>query len=325
MTTGYPRTIAAITFTAAALFWLHAEMVAAASITLQNVPDFSQNEQPAWTNFCTPTAGTNIPYYFATTYPGLLAGQVNPPPSGPGTPADIGASKNIAGLAPGNPPFFPIANSLGGLMGTSPVAGTTLAGAKQGLDAYLEINDGNANVTWNTQILLADAKQPGGLGGANFWNALQQKLAAGDGILLAIQWTKDPFGNLIIPGSEYQIPNPYDPNNTGEEAAMGHSLTMVGYDVGVNPNTILFHDPANNPLIPNGGGTRSHVWPAVVADSSGVTINPNDLTIMIGPQGFAVPGIVYGAVVTHPVPEPCALALLGIGLAALIVVGVRRH
>ena len=209
-------------------------------------------------------------------------------------------------------------------MSTSPVAGTTLAGAQSGLDSYLETNDGNSNVSWNTLILLADARQPGGLGGANFWNALQQNLAGGAGILLAIQWTKDQFGNPIIPGSEYDIPNPYDPDDTSEEAAMGHSVTMVGYDAAVNPNAILFHDPANNPLIPNGGGTRSHVWPVVVADSSGVIVNANDITIMIGPVGFAVPGIVYGAVVTNPVPEPSAAVLLVIGAMGITALR-RRH
>jgi hypothetical protein len=310
---------------ACGLIWLGPGAVVAAPIALQNVPDFSQIEQPAWTNFCTPTSGTNIPYYFAPAYPGLLAGQVMPPPSGPGTPADVGASKNIAGLAPGIPPFFPVANSMGGLMGTSPITGTTLAGARSGLDSYLEINDGIPGANWwNTEILLANALQPGGLGGAKFWNALQQNLAGGAGILLAIQWTKDPSGNPIIPGSEYDIPNPYDPDDTSEEAAMGHSVTMVGYDVGVIPNAILFHDPANNPLIP-GGFTRSHVWPVVVADSSGVTVNANDITIMIGPVGFAVPAIVYGAVVTNPVPEPCALVMLGMGLAALALLKLRRH
>ena len=71
MTTKLSTRITSSMLIACGLTWLGAGAAIAAPITLPNVPDFSQIEQPAWTNFCTPTSGTNIPYYFAPTYPGL--------------------------------------------------------------------------------------------------------------------------------------------------------------------------------------------------------------------------------------------------------------
>ena len=267
-----------------------------------NVPDFSQHELAAWSNYCAPTAGTNVAYFFAQTYAGLRQGHPLAP-QGQGALADVGASTNIGGNVPPPAPLIP--SNMANLMGTTAAGGTTLAGASVGLDAYLEVHDGQAgNLFWNTSILLSNPIF-GGVGGPAFWNTLQNQLSGGSGILLAMHWQGG-----IAPGG-YETPDPYNPSDFDEDTGIGHAVTMVGYDVSLAIPTLDIHDPANNP--PGMAGTKTHVWPPVAADTYGVTVNATDLTIVVGPAT----GVIYGAVITNPVPEPATLGLLASGLLAL--------
>lgn len=185
-------------------------------------------------------------------------------------------------------------------MGTTPGGGTSLIGCAAGLDAYLEANDSAAgNANWNTQsVLAANFAAPSG---QNFFGFLQQQLAAGAGVILAVAW---PNGS---PGG-YDTPDNY----TGSDspgAGMGHALVMTGYNtLGALP-TISVNDPANNLM-------NTHNWPG---ENMPLTLNvgmgglPNVVTIGIG--GFT--GTVYGAVVTIPSPGTLSLLVIGGVLASL--------
>lgn len=201
-----------------------------AQFQLNSVPDFSQYHNAAWRNYCAPTSGADWVYHFANTYPALRQGN----PVGPGGAADNGVDAIIAG----NPP--PAVGSLAQLMGTTLNGGTTLLGCANGLDAYLEANDGLAgNANWNTSmVLLANYPGPSAI---NFFTALQQTLAAGGGVILAIGWNN---GN---PGG-YDIPDGYVPGDSAG-SAVGHAVAMTGYNtVVINPAppTVSINDPANN-------------------------------------------------------------------------------
>ncbi len=93
--------------------------------TASTTPDLSQLADISWNNYCAPTSGADLLYYFGGAYSGLLQGRV------PGDNA--GADFLITELA--------IA------MGTSLTSGTTTANLVLGLDSYLELWDGSAAVS----------------------------------------------------------------------------------------------------------------------------------------------------------------------------------
>lgn len=257
-----------------------------AQFQVNNVPDFSQNHNAAWSNYCAPVAAADWVYAFSGTYPALRQGN----PVGPGVAADNGVDAVVGGVPPA-------AGSLAQLMGTTPNGGTTLNGCANGLDQFLEANDGMAgNANWTTVALLrANFAAPSG---QNFFGALQAALSGGSGVILAVSW---PNG---APGG-YEIPNPYDPTN--ENGPMGHALAMTGYNA--NALTIAFNDPADNV-------NALHNWPGqnlvgnLIQGANGL---PNSLGIMIG----GVRADIYGAVITTPIPAPGSMVFLGVtGLIA---------
>jgi hypothetical protein len=302
---------------ALALFGLDFARATPVTFTQQNVPDFSQYEVVGWRNYCAPTAGTNVIYYFSQGgYAALRQNQPLGPTGGQGTQADVGASTNIGNNQAPPAPVNPV--NMANLMGTTAAKGTTVNNMLTGLDNYLEGQDGVAgNVTWTTSLLLSAIPAQGGVGGAVFWSTLQQAVSNGDGVLLAVGWQQGAPNGYDTPDNYFYDANPENP--------MGHAFTMVGYDVSnVNPalHTLSVLDPANNPL--GNAGTEVHVWPALVADSYAVTVNPGDLSIVVG----GVTGTVYAAVITSPIPEPgtAALAISGLlALGAAFALRKRRH
>jgi hypothetical protein len=183
-------------------------------------------------------------------------------------------------------------------MGTTTNGGTTLAGCANGLDAYLEGNDGIAgNGNWNTMFLVrSNFAAPAG---QNFFTALQLALSGGSGVILAVAWPNGaPAG--------YEIPDNYDPTN--ENGPMGHAFALTGYNTG--NLTISLNDPANNPM-------AAHNWPGengvanLIVGANGL---PNFLGVMVG----GVRGDIYGAVVTVPAPG-------GFALIAPVILLLRRR
>lgn len=261
-----------------------------AQFQVNGVPDFSQNHNAAWRNYCAPVAAADWVYAFSGTFPALRQGN----PMGPGVAADNGVDAIIGGVPPA-------AGSLAQLMGTTPNGGTTLNGCANGLDQYLETNDGVAgNANWTTTALLrANFVAPSG---QNFLNALQAALANGSGVILAVSW---PNG---APGG-YEVPDPYDPTN--ENGPMGHALAMTGYNN--NALAIAFNDPADNVnAVHNWGG--QNLVANLLQGPNGL---PNSLGVMIG----GVRADIYGAVVTTPIPGPASMSLL----AASALIATRRR
>jgi hypothetical protein len=263
-------------------------------VTLNNVPDFSQHANAGWSNYCAPTNGANLAYYFGQSgFSMLLQGN----PIGPGAAADFGATTIIGGTQPGSPP--PPAGSMAQRMNTSLQLGTTAFDIVVGLDGYFEDNwDGIAGgLDWITTY--HDAAM---LGGSTFWNILQSEINAGSGIILTIAW---PFG---VPSQPWDTPKNYFPN-IGPNAFLGHAVTMTGYDNDpLNPKLIM-NDPANNSGV--------HNWPGESA-SYAVNIGLSDLSFTITPGDLAS---VYGAVIIRPIPGPGGLAVIAVG----VVIGARRR
>lgn len=253
-------------------------------VNLSGVPDLSQHADIPWNNYCAPTSGANVAYYFGQTYSNLQQGYLSGDAGG--------AAVIIDGIA---------GNSMVNFMGTTTSGGTTGSGVLNGLDTYLENNwDLAAGGTdWNTQYLDANI-----LGGSTFWNNLQTEISNGSGVILLIAW----FGGAP---AGYETPDGYTPGVL-QTSTLGHAVTMTGFDTTSPTNTLSINDPANN-----GGG--AHNWPGEGA-AYGVTINPSDISIILGGSGATI----YGAVVTN-IPGPGALTLLALSGLIAASSGRRRR
>lgn len=174
------------------------------------VTDLAQDRM-GWFNYCAPTNGANLAYYYAQFYPGL---------AGAMTPAD---ADNMI-------------NDMASRMGTSHQFGTTAMDLVMGLDGYLEDNwDAISGGTdWNTQYLDSAA-----LGGAGLLTAVDSALAAGDGVILLIAWK----GGLPVDPA-YQFPDSYD-GGTMMGDPIGHAVALTGTLLGPFP-VVEINDPANN-------------------------------------------------------------------------------
>ncbi len=74
--------------------------------------------------------------------------------------------------------------NLANQMGTDANHGTTVNGMLNGLEGYLESEDGvDGSANWNTYLLQSSV-----VGAVPFWSTLQGELSLGKGILLAIGW-----------------------------------------------------------------------------------------------------------------------------------------
>ncbi|MCZ6834164.1 MAG: hypothetical protein O7G85_00165 [Planctomycetota bacterium] len=257
-------------------------------INLSNVPDLSQHSGGSWANYCGPTNGSNVAYYFGQTYSGLVPGDTFPFAS------SSAADAIIAGAS--SPP--PVLGSMAQRMSTTVAGGTTGNNLRDGLDLYLEDNydatPGGTN--WTT-----DYHDAAGLTGSGFWALLQNEIANGSGIILLIAWTGG------IPGG-YDVPEDYSAGISAT-SAMGHAVTMTGFDTNITP-FMHINDPANN-------GGSAHNFGGEGA-AYGVTINPTSLGITLSGSNATI----YGAVITN-IPTPGAMSLLG--LAGLFTLRRRRR
>ncbi|MFG0258610.1 MAG: hypothetical protein ACF8GE_11970 [Phycisphaerales bacterium JB043] len=242
--------------------------------SLSGLPDLAQ-DRFSWTNYCAPTTGADLAYYYSQVYSSLVPGN---------TASD--ADTVIGDMAT--------------RMGTTFSGGTTVNGLVGGLDSYLEDNwDSITGGThWNTQYLDGST-----LGGAGLFNAVDNAINAGDGVILLIAW------NSGLPTDPvYHTPDGYD-GSTGVTDPIGHALALNSTTPGPT-NFIGVNDPANN------AGTHSFT-----AENApyGLTINAFDWTLNT-PMGGAT-ATVYGAVTTS-IPTPGAVVLLG---CAGLVCGARRR
>lgn len=247
-------------------------------VSLNGVPDFSQHANAGWRNYCAPTSGADVAYYFSAAYP-LLGGAWG----------DNNAATTIIGGL--NPPPPPPA-SMAGLMGTTLNRGTTVVGCVNGLDAYLENNWDNTpgGTDWDTFFLPSNPFF-GGPGGAEFWSILQSEIDNGSGIILAIAWMQ---GNPV--DQAYDVPDDYTPDEY-PDASMGHAVVLVGYDSDDQAPRLQINDPANNVGVHNWNG--EYAW-------YNVNVGPNYLTLNnVG----GVQATIYGAIITN-IPAPGTLALL---------------
>ena len=104
-------------------------------------------------------------------------------------------------------------------------------------------------------------------------------------------------GNPTDPA--YDIPEDYYPD-TSPEAAIGHAVTMVGYNSATSQLALV--DPADN--------AGAHIWaPQYAWFNVGMT----QTDLIIGPVG-GVQATIYGAAITNIIPTPGSLALLGLAL-----------
>jgi hypothetical protein len=267
------------------------------------VPDFSQHYGPNWNNFCAPTVAADCVYYFgASGYPSLLQNNPwGPDMNWPAGPADLGACSIIAGV--NAPPA--IAGSLAAWMGTTVNGGTTAVNMTNGLDTYLETNDGVAgNANWTTTLKL---NTDPGVTGQALWDYMKDELHACEDVLPLIHWKNGP----PEPGSDYQ----YDQPDNGNP--MDHAVMMVGFDDrNANNEFIYVNDPANN--IVGGGQWRAvHNWNGEYA-KYGVTITATTVDITLAGATASI----YGVVTASPVPEPSSLLLVLAGV--LVALRQRR-
>jgi hypothetical protein len=268
------------------------------------MPDFSQHADPAWSNYCAPTAGANVVYYFSQSGFTSLRQSY---PVGPGASADAGATDIIGGTAGPPPP----AASLAGLMSTSLGAGTTPLNLRDGLDQYLEANDGDINTTWNTQWITTAS-----VGGAAFWSQMKTEINNGSGVILLLGWVGTP--PTFDPEShKYDLPEGASTNPAGTDP-LAHAVTMTGYDPAL-ANDLYVMDPANN----LSGGTGIHNWTPGLGDKYVVTVNPTNLSVVVNGSAATI----FGAVVTQPVPEIEAFAFYMASLCFLFMLirRIRRH
>lgn len=288
---------------ASALTLFAANTLPAATVTLTNVgdvPDFSQHNNVNWANYCAPTSAADLVYYFSQN--GFTAlRQANP--IGPSAVADAGANSIVGGNV--TIPPDPIPGSLADRMSTSTTAGTTPANLRQGLDDYLEANDGDASITWDTTLSFDSDFINGGA----FYTFLQNQINDDNGVILLIDWQGPP----PVTNDEQDYDLPAEPG-TGSTQSLSHAVAMVSYDASLSQ--IGVHDPANNLSF----GAGIHDW---TATADVFTVTPTATTIEIASYNGAL-ARVYGAVVTNPVPEPSSIVLLGIGIAGLLA-GRRRR
>ena len=283
---------------------LVASQTAWGQVTLPNLHDFSQHADPGWSNYCAPTAGANLVYYFSQN--GFISLRQTYP-IGPGASADTGATDIIGGLTGPPPP----ATSLAGLMNTSLGAGTTPLNLRDGLDQYLEANDGDINPTWNTQWITTES-----LGGAALWNQMKTSINQGSGVILLMDWVGSP--PTYDPESHnYDLPEGASTNPAGTDP-LAHAVTMAGYDPSF-ANDLYVMDPANNLV----GGVGSHNWTPGLGDKYLVTVNPSSLSVVVNGSAATI----FGAVVTQPVPEIETFALYMASICFLFMVfrRVRRQ
>ena len=150
---------------------------------------------------------------------------------------------------------------------------------------------------WDTRYFDASI-----LGGSAFWNDLQSELSDGSGVILLIAWFAGaPAG--------YETPDGYAPN-VQPESALGHAVTMTGFNTDLPTHTLSINDPANN-------ASSLHNWPGEGA-AYAVTVNSFDISITLAGSGATI----YGAVVTN-IPGPGALSLLA--LSGMLAAPLRRR
>ena len=130
---------------------------------LTGVTDFAQ-DRLTWNNFCAPTTGADVAYYYSQIFSSLTPGN---------TSGD--ADTVIADMAT--------------RMGTTNSGGTTVNGLVAGLDSYLEDNwDSITGGThWNTTYLSGAS-----LGGAGLYSAVDSAINSGDGVILLLRtgWSR---------------------------------------------------------------------------------------------------------------------------------------
>ena len=179
---------------------------------LTGVTDFAQ-DRLTWNNYCAPTTGADVAYYYAQIFSSLTPGN---------TSGD--ADTVIADMAT--------------RMGTTNPGGTTVNGLVAGLDSYLEDNwDSITGGThWSTTYLSGAS-----LGGAGLYSAVDSAINNGDGVILLIAWKT---GLPIDPN--YHLPNGYD-GSTGLGDPMGHAVALTSTlpNIAIN-KFITINDPANN-------------------------------------------------------------------------------
>ncbi len=238
------------------------------SIPPGSMPDLSQHDG-GWTNFCAPTAGANAVNFFANTFDAALT-----PVTQNGLITALAADMNTNGVS-----------------GPPPHQGTYDTDLRDGLDIYLENNDGNPSTSvWNTTLLKMGDPRPGGgtIDGLDLLAKSQDILSNGGAVILIIDWITGPPDELL-----YDLPTPPQPG------LMKHAVSLAGYD----PTDLEIHDPANQLTHATG-----------VTDIVPYSATPASWQLSIGGP---IPNAIVDGIVFVPVPEPGTAMLLLAGLGAL--------